>query len=131
MKISDKKMAPRPDSLVIDYKRKKVSGRFTITGFEDNGHHIAYVASLNLSGYGNSPKEAFQMLLDIVVDDFFHNLVRLPEHEVSTELEKLGWKKNRILRKRFSSESYIDREGILRNFNLSPETIISEQLLEV
>lgn len=131
MKIKSLNMQGNRDSLVINYKKKKVHGEFRVIGFEDHGHHIAYISSLNLSGYGNTPQEALEMLMKVVVSDFCENILSLPEYMITEEMEKLGWKRGKLLRKTFSTSAYVDKEGILRNFNLSPDTKVSESVLQV
>ncbi len=58
-----------------------------------------------------------------VIDDFFAEIVK-DVNLTFQELEKLGWKNQKLFKKRFTSETYVDREGVLRNFNLPDNTLI-------
>jgi len=50
---------------------------------------------------------------------------------VISTFNNLGWTKSPFFKKELSRNSFIDKEGILREFNLSPDTEISEQLIAV
>ena len=47
------------------------------------------------------------------------------------ELKRLGWIKNSLLANELSKSSYIDKDGILRQFELSPETKFVERKMAV
>lgn len=111
--------------LNIDFKGGSTWGEVTLLMLEDHGHHIAYLPTLKLSAYGDTPEEAKAMLKE-VIDEFFLDLVALPEYEAQQELTKLGWVRNSAFEKKFSIEAFVDKEGVLRNFNLPPETVIRE-----
>lgn len=117
------------DSLQISFSSKKVKGSFRIYYFMDHGHYIAYMPSLQLTGYGDNRKEAVDMLLDVVLDDFCENMLELPIEKANNLLSSLGWKRNKLFHKRFSTASYVDKEGVLKNFNLPLETKIESEIL--
>ncbi|MVN21380.1 hypothetical protein [Mucilaginibacter arboris] len=121
---------PLKQEIHLNIKRGTARGVFSIAYFEDHGHQIAYLPALNLTSYGNNKHEAIQML-DEVVDDYLDGLFSLPEPQVVSELQKLGWKRDPIFNKDFTADAHIDREGILRNFNLPAETEIEQQLMSV
>ncbi len=114
----------------INIKRQTVTGKLTLFSFVDNGYHIAYVPALNLTGYGDSIDEA-NALIDVVMEDYWKSLFSLSEKKVLEELKKLGWKRNPLYNKDFYTEAHVDKEGILRNFNLPAETEIKEQMVGV
>lgn len=116
--------------LKIDFKGERGNGRFKLIEFKDNGHHIAFLPSLNLTAYGDSKEKARKMLGDIVIKDFFENLLELPENQIYDELIRLGWERSKFFKQELSKSSHIDRTGILRNFNLSNETVLEETLVE-
>ena len=118
-----------PDALQISFGIKKVKGHFLVYYFMDHHHHIAYMPSLQLTGYGDSRKEAVDMLFDTVLDDFCENLLELSSDKAGELLVTLGWKRHKIFHKKFSTTVYIDKEGVLRNFNLPLETRIESQVL--
>jgi hypothetical protein len=47
------------------------------------------------------------------------------------ELRKLGWVPNKIFKKKLSNQAYVDKDGILKNFNLSAETEIKEHFVSI
>ena len=119
------------ENLKIDFKHKRGKGIFRILEFQDHGHHIVYIPALNLSAYGDTPEDAKEMMGDVVLEDFFENLFDQPESVVFEFLKNLGWTKSTIYPKELSNDVHVDTDGILKNFNLSPETKITEKLVEV
>lgn len=117
------------DSLQISFSSKRVKGNFRVYYFMDHDHYIAYMPSLQLTGYGDNKKEAVDMLFDVVLDDFCENLLELPTEKANNLLSNLGWKRNKLFHKKFSTNSFVDKEGILRNFNLPIETKIESEVL--
>lgn len=73
----------------INLKHQTVTGKLTLFNFIDNGHHIAYLPALNLTGYGDSIDEANE-LVDVVMEDYWKSLFALSEKKVLEELKKLG-----------------------------------------
>ena len=116
--------------LKLDIKKKSGKGRFKVVEFTDNGHFVTYIPSLNLSASGQNKEEARKMMGDLILKDFFENLLELPESRVYDELQVLGWKRNKFFKHDLSKDVHIDREGILKNFNLSEETKLEEYLVE-
>ncbi|MBX2913154.1 MAG: hypothetical protein M9954_11600 [Cyclobacteriaceae bacterium] len=82
-----------------------------------------------MTAYGATEDEAIEMLFEDCVEDMLNNLMELPEHEVTTELGKYGWKRSSYQKKQFKLKSYIDADGVLKNFNLPKETKISRQFI--
>lgn len=119
------------ENLKIDYKHKRGKGVFRILEFEDHGHHIVYIPSLKLSSYGNTAEEAQKMMGDVVLEDFFENLFEQSENVIFDYLKNLGWSKSSIYPKELSNDVHIDTDGILKNFNLSSNTKVTEKLVEV
>lgn len=118
------------DSLTIDFKKKSVKGTLSIKVFKDNNFWIAYVPSLDISGYAENPEDAQKFLFDIYLMEYFENILANPSEAVQ-EMESLGWKRNRIFKKQFVSESYIDKDGFLKEFNLPSDTEVIEKELTV
>lgn len=123
-------MTSRAESLKINLALKKVNGNFRVFTFEDHGHTVSYIPSLNLSSYANNKMEAIETMTNIVLKDYFENLMQYSEQEIYQELSKLGWLKNMLLKIELNNNTHIDEKGILRNFNLSEETKIEEELIE-
>lgn len=122
-------MAEKPQSLKIQYP-KKATGVLKLIIFLDNNHFVSYCPALQLSGYGENEKEA-KAMMKVSLDDFWRNLFQLPEHVVYETLRNLGWSQDRLFKKKFQASAYVDKDGILRDFNLSEETEIKEALLTV
>ncbi|MCY7359126.1 MAG: hypothetical protein LH609_17030 [Rudanella sp.] len=119
----------RADSLEINFDHKQV--HFSVAGFmfADHGYTVIYLPGLNLSAYGNDAEEAKAMLTDIVLDDFCENLVDLPPITAYEHLSRLGWTATDSDSKHFSNSAYVDKDGVLRNFDLPQNTPIQEQVV--
>ncbi len=116
----------------INFSRKEASMRIHVASFIDHDHHVAYVPSLKLSGYGATKEEAMEMLFQDVINDMFDNLLVLGESGVSKELAKYGWHKSLIPNKKYYNDlPYVDPNGILENFNLPEDTSIEVKMMEV
>lgn len=112
------------DNLHISFSKKAITGTLTIHTFMDGSHFVSYCPALQLSSYGDNKKEAMDRLLYEVIDDFFSHVMKDQSKGIA-EFSRLGWKKEPFFKKRFVSEIFVDREGVLRNFNL-PETTLIE-----
>ncbi len=118
-----------PQILKIHPSKEKIDAILTFYYFEDHSHHIAYIPALDISGYGDTKYESHKMACDIL-EEVFISLSSLSNSAIHSELKKYGWSKAKYSSKKFIG-SYIDKEGVLRNFNLSEKTEISEELLSV
>jgi hypothetical protein len=75
-----------------DFKSEhgSVKVKLLLLNFQDeNGVHFIYSPHLDITGYGNSLKDA-QESFDIVLDDFVD--YTLKKKTIGKVLEKLGWK---------------------------------------
>ncbi len=115
----------------VNFGLKAVESALTVFDFEDHGHQVCYVPTLNLSAYGKTLDEARDMLLNVVLDDFFANMVELSEPAVFEYLSKLGWSCRGREERNFENSAYIDKDGVLKNFDLPRDTPIQEQMLTV
>ena len=128
--IDEANKGSREDKLHIDFQGKNAKGTFTVHSFVEEGHFISYLPSLNLSAYGNTKEEATERLFKEVFDDYMKNVLNLKPERILKELFKLGWAKNPFFNKRLTN-SYIDKEGVLKNFNLPEETPIHTSVVSV
>lgn len=120
------------DYLQLHFSRpRRAKGSFTVHTFKDSGHTIAYLPSLNLSAYGDSDEQALERLLKEVLDDFLDGLMQLTPERAKLELEKLGWSRSTLFKKQFKSNSFVDRDGVLKNFDLPEETKIDTRVVAV
>ena len=130
--IAEKIDKPANDSLRLQFGRhKNATGVFTVHRFKDHDHNVAYIPSLNLSAYGDNYEEAMDRLFKEVLDDFFENLLTLSPEQANHELEKLGWSRDKLFKKQFKSNSFVDRNGVLKNFNLPEETKVETAVVTV
>lgn len=115
--------------LEIDFSSKQV--RLAVSGFtfSDHGYTVIYIPTLNLSAYGNNEEEAKTMLSEVVLDDFCENLVGLSPMDAHEHLGQLGWTAIGRNSQNFSNSAFVDKDGILQNFDLPRDTPIQEQLV--
>lgn len=91
--------------------------------WQDHGHEIVYLPSLDLSGYGPSFTEALSML-ELAVAEFCAWLVLLPQVELDAELHRLGWGAGDQIPMHAYAKIFVDKEGALQGFDLGPAKIM-------
>lgn len=99
--------------------------------FKDGEHAMMYIPSLELSSYGDDFEEAGDMMMNHVIPAFCESIFEEPKSIVTSSLKKMGWAKNPFFRKELSRKSFMGKEGILKEFDLAPDTEINEQLVAV
>lgn len=106
------------DGLRINKRRGLVHARLRAFRFLDNDtkQFVIYIPSLEMSAYGNTEKEADEMIR-FSIDELMKNLIKLPLDKINAELLSLGWKRNAFHNKEFSN-AYIDGEGVLQGMNV-------------
>jgi predicted adenine nucleotide alpha hydrolase (AANH) superfamily ATPase len=122
-------MPQETEFIKFDFKKKSVEGNLLAHSFESDGYRFVYVPSLNISGYGNSQEEA-QEMVNISIRDFLETLFSAGESKAYDEIKKLGWRKQKYSAKKYTAP-FVDKDGILREFNLSKETRIETSSLAV
>lgn len=116
MKV-DKTPITNKDELVQFIRISKKTGitvKIVMISGKEGGHYVTLAPSINVSGYGRTPKEAnesFDENMEIFLDD----LMRLSKKEIEHEIFKLGFKQERFKNKNFS-KAYVDENGVLNNF---------------
>jgi predicted RNase H-like HicB family nuclease len=118
-----------PQKLTINYRKREVSALLQIFLIKDGTWHVAYVPSLNISGYGKTEAGAYKMIKE-VFEDYFVSIIKLDKEQISRELSKYGWERNAGFKKHYENKSYVDKFGVLNNFNLPKETPIKESKIE-
>ncbi len=113
----------------INKSKKVTSGIIKVFMIEDHGHKVAYIPSLDITGYGKSDKLAIDMLRD-AIGDYFGSLVKLSQKKIQAELKKYGWEKG-MFTKKYENSAFIDKKGVLQNLNLPITTNIEESLISV
>jgi len=116
VKVSDKKL--EQDGLRINKRRGLVHARLRAFRFLDNDtkQFVIYIPSLEMSAYGNTEKEADEMIR-FSIDELMKNLIKLPLDKINAELLSLGWKRNAFHNKEFSN-AYVDGDGVLQGMNV-------------
>lgn len=114
--------------LKIDFRKGRIDGNFAVHSFVSDGYEFVYVPSLNLSGYGKTQEDARQML-NFCLKDFIKTLTDAGEAKAIDEIKSLGWKKHKFFNK--YNPPFVDKDGILREFNLSEETKIETSSIAV
>jgi len=115
----------------LKIKPGEVTGRVKVVSFDECGYVIFYVPSLNLSAYGKTPHSAERMMKEAVLPDFCRSLIDKPRVFVLSELEKLGWERDGAIEMEMSRNAHIDRESILREFNLDERTVLQDRELAI
>ncbi len=98
-------------------RRKRFKGFLMVMRFidKDTKQIVLYAPSFEVSGYGETEDKAFEMLKNSL-DNTFSYLSNLSLDDLRTELNKLGWRKNRLRNKDFSRLT-VDEDGNLNGLN--------------
>lgn len=89
-------------------------------------YHILYCPSLNISGYGNTEKEA-EDFLHVEMETFSEDVLGMSSEEKENFLLSLGFKREKFRKKNFS-KAYVDQDGKLCDFD---EGTLERRILEV
>lgn len=120
----------KEEFIKISKSKKFFDGQFRMMHFKDGDSHILYLPSLGISGYGDTPEEAHE-ILKISITEFTNELIKLPEHKMFEELRKFGWKRDKIFRKKMKNLSNTTFDDIKKQFNIPDTVEISESSLTV
>ena len=88
-----------------------------LSGKESNDIWICYSSALNVSGYGETKKEAEESFLHNF-ELFAESLLKLKGEQQRKELRNLGWERQKYARKQFS-KTYVDENGEIKNLKHS------------
>ena len=116
------------DEIKISNSLSRFTGNFKTFFFKDHDQFVLYLPSLNMTGYGDTKLEAKEML-DEVMKDWIDMLLNLTPDLQKVELKKYGWNQELYRKKQFRSKVSVDKNGILRNFELPKDTLIEENNL--
>lgn len=114
--------------LKINKSKGTIQGILKIFNIQEDTGIVLYIPTLNMSAYGDTSDEALEMLKEIL-DDYFISIMDIRTEAMLKELKKYGWQVHSIFKKRLENHTYIDRDGILKNFELPKETVIKESML--
>ena len=113
--------APAPpegkESIRVNKAAGRINGYISVLKFvdKDTKQFMIFCPSLDITGYGATGKKAIEMLKFSILE-YFEYLIKLPSKQIESELNKLGWKQNRLRHKQYS-KAYVDINGELQNFN--------------
>jgi len=118
------------NSLKIDFQKNKITGKLQAKVFQNEGYWIFYVPSLDLSSYAETIEDAEKFFFEVYLNDFFENVFKNPKQGLE-ELESLGWKRDKVFKKQFVSDSYVNKDGFLKEFDLPEGTEVVDIELAV
>lgn len=102
----------KPDQETLRLKGNCLTFQVTIVSGKDGDHYVAFIPSLNISGYGSTEEEAVSSL-DENIETFCEDFMRLTNDQRVHELSKLGFTRVKYHRKNFS-KLYVDENGALQ-----------------
>lgn len=123
-------MTEKRDFMKFDFDKKTARLGASVFTFRDGDHIIAYIPSLNLSGYGPTKEEAYDMLLVDVADDFFENLLALDQSDIIAELTDSGWTRNSIVDTEFNAP-YIDAQELIERLDMPKEKQVTQEYMKL
>jgi len=125
-----KKSSPSEQFLHINRSKRHIDANLRVFHLKDGDFFIEYVPALNASSYGKTQEEAIKMIGE-VTDDYFESLVDADEPQMNQELKIHGWTQRMYRKKNWENTTYVDKNGVLKNFNLPEDTHIEEEILEL
>jgi len=117
----------QPELIRISKSKKDLRLHVRVFTFNDGKHEIGLIPSLSLSSYGND-RESMVLMLQETLDDYLDKLLELKIELIEADLSAHGWKKQQFHSKNFDGP-YIDKAGILREFELPENTVMEEQMI--
>ena len=102
----------RKETINIDHRKKIFKAELNGIGFKEGDSHIIYFPSLQLSSYGDTIKEANEMM-KISLNEFSEYLLQLNENQINSILKRLGWEK--------AEQTFIKNSFIKRNCKLDAQ----------
>lgn len=121
------KRIPPQEQEVLRIGSSSIELQFRYFQGKSDGYIIFYVPSLKVTGYGNSDEEAIKSL-KVGLDAFCEDVYDMKPKERKDYLVELGWNQHRRKNKKFLY-AYIDKEGILQNFDTPKE--VKEEMMEI
>lgn len=97
----------------------------------DGDFFISYIPSLKLSAYGSTSEEAIKMMTEVVIPDFCETLMEQDKEKVLDDLKNFGFTQSPFFTSELCKSAHIDKEGILKDFNLSEDVEIKERILSI
>ncbi len=117
------------EQIDIDYTSKHMSCNVRALTFVQGESTIFFIPSLQISGYGSNEDEAREMV-EIVVADYFENLMKLSLNDVKTEFESLGFRKTAPDFTRFERVTE-DIQVVIREHEIHDCQNVKETMFEI
>ena len=116
------------DSLRINKSDRNIKAHVSLLNFRDKEtrQYIQLCDSLDITGYGETPEKAREMVL-FSISNYFDYLIDLPAKQIEVELRNLGWKHSLLHTKQYS-KVFVDISGELQNFNAVDDKVEREIL---
>jgi len=115
----------KKETINIDVRKKIFSAKLNGIGFKEGDSHIIYLPSLQISSYGDTFKEANEMM-KFSLKEFSESLLELSENKIHSILKQLGWEKAKFFNKRLVNLSETTFEDIKKEFNLPDDTQVQK-----
>jgi len=113
----------KAESLKINFKEKSIKAKLNAYGFKDGEFYILYIPSLEISAYGDDFKDAYKMA-KVSLKTFSEDLFSMTEKEARKMLEKLGWKKSSIFKKKLEQTKELSIDSLKNEYELPQSTNI-------
>ncbi|MEO1255851.1 MAG: hypothetical protein AAFY41_13365 [Bacteroidota bacterium] len=117
-------MSTKPFQDNLKLKNNRVTGSITVIGFESEGSFVFYSPALDLYGIGDDEaeaKEAFEETLHL----YFAHIIE--EETIDKDLLKMGWKKHKRIKSRFTPPHY-DVRKVMSEKGVNRFEVLDEQL---
>jgi hypothetical protein len=113
-KLTKANNAVQSQNEFLSIKNGKASVKFILVKYidKDTKQIVCSIPSLDITGYGENDNKAIEMI-QFSLNDFMDYLMNLSMKNREKYLNDLGWKKQN----NHLSESYVDINGNLQNFN--------------
>lgn len=107
----------------VNAGKGKIDSHIHVFRFKDKAtkQFVYYAPSIEITGYGSSDKKAKEMFF-FSVEDYCNLLFELSPKKRDAELNKVGWKKNKLQNKEFS-RAYVDLYGQLQELNFVADEV--------
>jgi predicted RNase H-like HicB family nuclease len=102
-----------PDRLKLSHH--EVIGTLRIFTGQQGDYCVSIIPTLNVSGYGENERDAFEALKENL-DTFFEDLFQLSEPERNIAMESIGWEMENAFPQKFSNP-FVEEQQVLQNFD--------------
>jgi hypothetical protein len=97
----------------LKVSKSSLTARINVLTGKEGDTWICYSSALNVSGYGDTKKEAEESF-NLNIHVFCEDLLKLKVPQQQLYLKELGWERKKFAKKQFS-KAYVDENGVLQN----------------